>query len=232
MASATKGAVFVSFGSSLKPDQMPKEKLEVFVDSFKRLDMAIIFKWDADIPGLPSNVLLSSWVPQQDLLAHPNLKVFVTHGGLGSLVEAIYHKAVVVGIPLSNDQKPNMVRAERHGYATRLNWDTITADELVSSINRAVEDQEMKDNMERIHELYVDRKVKPLEEAVWWVEYVCRHGGASWFKSIGEGIPFLEYHHLDIIFLGFFILFILLAVSFYFWRTVYRCCYARKSKAD
>ena len=28
------------------------------------------------------------------------LKVFVTHGGLGSLVEAIYHKAVIVGIPL------------------------------------------------------------------------------------------------------------------------------------
>ena len=27
-------------------------------------------------------------------------KVFVTHGGLGSLVEAIYHKAVIVGIPL------------------------------------------------------------------------------------------------------------------------------------
>jgi UDP:flavonoid glycosyltransferase YjiC (YdhE family) len=27
------------------------------------------------------------------------MKVFVTHGGLGSLVEAIYHKAVIVGIP-------------------------------------------------------------------------------------------------------------------------------------
>ena len=27
-------------------------------------------------------------------------KVFVTHGGLGSLVEAIYHKAVIVGVPL------------------------------------------------------------------------------------------------------------------------------------
>ena len=26
--------------------------------------------------------------------------MFVTHGGLGSLVEAIYHKAVIVGVPL------------------------------------------------------------------------------------------------------------------------------------
>ena len=45
------------------------------------------------------------------------LKVFVTHGGLGSLQEAIYHKAVIVGIPFSNDQKPNILRAARHGYA-------------------------------------------------------------------------------------------------------------------
>ena len=70
-------------------------------------------------------------------------KVFVTHGGLGSLVEAIYHKAVIVGVPLrcnlneiifsivtiffhSNDQKPNLLRAVKHGYAVSLVWDDMT----------------------------------------------------------------------------------------------------------
>ena len=59
-------------------------------------------------------------------------------------MEAIYHKAVIVGIPLrywieneqtsisslihlfSNDQKPNLLRAERHGYAVSLDWDEMT----------------------------------------------------------------------------------------------------------
>ena len=75
----------------------------------------MIWKWDIDIPNLPKNIKLSSWLPQQDLLGHNNLKVillasvplhkctgiqvFVTHGGLGSLVEAIYHRAIIVGIP-------------------------------------------------------------------------------------------------------------------------------------
>merc|ERR1711909_69620 len=115
---------------------MTKERRAIFLDVFSQLEeYTIIWKWDEEeVVGLPSNVVLSKWLPQQDLLAHPNLRVFVTHGGLGSLVEAIYHKAVIVGIPLSNDQKPNLLRAERHGYAVSLDWDEMTADELVESI--------------------------------------------------------------------------------------------------
>ena len=41
MDSATEGAVLVSFGSSLKPDQMPQEKIQVFIDTFKQLGMKV-----------------------------------------------------------------------------------------------------------------------------------------------------------------------------------------------
>ena len=37
MDSATEGAVLVSFGSALKPEQMPPEKIQVFIDTFKNL---------------------------------------------------------------------------------------------------------------------------------------------------------------------------------------------------
>ena len=37
--------------------------------------LKVIWKWDMDIPDLPENIKLSSWLPQQDLLGHPNLKV-------------------------------------------------------------------------------------------------------------------------------------------------------------
>jgi len=232
MDSATEGAVLVSFGSSLKPDQMPQEKIQVFIDTFKQLGMKVIWKWDKEMPGLPDNILLSSWLPQQDLLAHPNLRVFVTHGGLGSLVEAIYHKAVIVGIPLSNDQKPNLLRAERHGYAVSLDWDEMTADELVESIKKAMGDKEMAANLERIHNLYLDREEKPVEKAAWWVEYVCRHGGADWLKSIGEDVPFYQYHHLDIILVLAIAALISLTGTFFFWRTVFRCLCGKKTKID
>ena len=78
-----EGVVYVSFGSTVKPSQMGEEKMAVFLETFARLNQTVIWKWDGEeMAGLPSNVVLQSWLPQQDLLAHHNLKVFVTHGGL------------------------------------------------------------------------------------------------------------------------------------------------------
>ena len=50
------------------------------------------------------------WAPQQDVLAHAHTRVFVTHGGLLSLQEAVYHQTPLVGVPLGNDQKLNILR--------------------------------------------------------------------------------------------------------------------------
>ena len=92
-----------------------------------------------------------SKVCQKDLLAHENLKVFVTHGGIGSLSEAIYHKASLVGIPFSNDQKPNLLRAEKQGYALLLDWDNLSEADLTDAIRKSIENKEMKESLERVH---------------------------------------------------------------------------------
>ena len=90
---------------------MSPERKQIFLDAFSKLRKPIIWKWDEEnVSDIPSNVMIKQWVPQQDVLAHPNLKVFVTHGGLLSVQEALYHKTPLVGIPLGNDQRPNLLR--------------------------------------------------------------------------------------------------------------------------
>ena len=51
---------------------------------------------------------------------------------------------------------------------------------------------------------------------------MCRHGGADWLKSIGEDVPFYQYHHLDIILVLVVVALISLTGTFFFWRTVFR----------
>jgi glucuronosyltransferase len=194
--------------------------------------LSIIWKWDAEVPNLPKNVKISSWLPQQDLLGHPNLKVFVTHGGLGSLVEAIYHKAVIVGIPFSADQRPNLLRAVRNGYARMLEWEDLTSEDLINGIKDAMNDANMEATMERIHNLYMDREKKPLEKAAWWVEYVCRHKGATMLQSRTEDIPWYQYHHVDIIIFLAGIIFCMLAGFVVSCKICRRICCGKKIKTE
>ena len=93
--SASAGAVYISFGSAIKSNQIPEERLEQLLDVFRSLPQySFVWKWDSEIENLPGNVKTKNWIPQQDLLGHPNLRVFVTHGGMGGVSEAIYHKTV------------------------------------------------------------------------------------------------------------------------------------------
>ena len=47
------------------------------------------FRETDDLENQPSNVKISKWLPQADLLSHPNIKLFIMQGGQQSLEEAI-----------------------------------------------------------------------------------------------------------------------------------------------
>ena len=69
------------------------------VDVFARLKQQVIWKWETEeMEGKPDNVLLSKWLPQQDILAHPKLKLFVSHGGQSSCQESLCYKKPMVMI--------------------------------------------------------------------------------------------------------------------------------------
>jgi Glycosyl transferases, related to UDP-glucuronosyltransferase len=71
--------------------------------------------------------------------AHPNVRLFVTHGGLLSTQETIYWGVPVVGIPLVADQKLNMARAVSAGYAVLLDYDNVTAESLNWALREVLE---------------------------------------------------------------------------------------------
>ena len=97
---------------------LPQEKIDVFLHAFSKVKQRVIWKWESDdLPGKPENVLIEKWLPQDDILAHKNVKLFISHGGLGSVVESKYHAVPIVGIPIFGDQATNVRLIEKEGWA-------------------------------------------------------------------------------------------------------------------
>lgn len=47
--------------------------------------------------------------------AHPNVKLFITHGGARSLEEAVFYKVPIIGLPLVKSRKVFINEITRHG---------------------------------------------------------------------------------------------------------------------
>lgn len=103
--SAEHGVVLFSLGSNLKPSNMEEGKKRAIIGALSRLKQKVVWKWDDEtLNPDESRFLIRKWLPQDDILAHPNVKLFVTHGGLLSTIEAISRGKPVVGIPIFGDQ--------------------------------------------------------------------------------------------------------------------------------
>ncbi|XP_006820881.1 UDP-glucuronosyltransferase 2B30-like [Saccoglossus kowalevskii] len=97
MESSRHGVVILSFGSMTNLATNP-EKMEVICAGLARLPQNVIMKYNGPPPTtLGNNTKLTKWMPQNDLLGHPNTKAFVTHGGMNGVYEAIYHAVPMVG---------------------------------------------------------------------------------------------------------------------------------------
>lgn len=63
-------------------------------------------------------------------IGHRKLRAFVTHGGLLSMFESVYHGVPLVTMPVFCDHDVNAAKAVADGYALRLDLETLSSDKL------------------------------------------------------------------------------------------------------
>lgn len=70
---ATDGAIYFSMGSNLQSRYFPEEKRKSILGAFSKLKLKVLWKFeDENLPGIPPNVKLKKWLPQQDILGEYN----------------------------------------------------------------------------------------------------------------------------------------------------------------
>lgn len=207
------GAIYFSMGSNLKTKDLPPSKVQEILKALGGLKQRVLWKFELDnLPNKPENVYISDWFPQTDILAHPKIMAFVTHGGMLSTTESIYHAKPVIGLPIFSDQFFNMAHAEQNGYGIMLDFKTLNAVEFRKAIERITSEPSYTKVVQGISFRYRDQQQTPIENAIYWVEHVTRHQGAAYLKSAAQRLNWWQYHNVDVLLIIFVVMVLLLIV--------------------
>ncbi|XP_006983866.1 UDP-glucuronosyltransferase 2B31-like isoform X1 [Peromyscus maniculatus bairdii] len=215
-SSGEHGVVVFSLGSMV--GTLTEERANVIAAGLAQIPQKVLWRFEGKKPDtLGSNTRLYKWIPQNDLLGHPKTRAFITHGGTNGIYEAIYHGIPVVGIPLFGDQFDNVVRMKTKGAGVRLDFLTMSSTDLVDAVKTVTNDPSYKENAMWLSRIHHNQPVKPLDRAVFWVEYVMRNKGAKHLRVAAHDLTWFQYHSLDV--LGF-----LLACVLTVMLIIIKCC--------
>lgn len=132
------------------------------------------------------------------ITAHPNIKVFISHGGLIGTQEAIFHGVPLVGIPIYADQYNNLLQAEKLGFGKILQYRDINEDNLRKSLHEVLKDESFKQRAQEISARFKDRPMPALDTAMYWIEYVIRNNGADFIKNPAQELSWFANNMLDV----------------------------------
>lgn len=80
------------------------------------------------------NEITLFYLPQ--ISAHPNVKLFISHGGLLGMSEAVYEGVPILGIPIFADQRTNLRRIEANGAGEILDYNEISNEVVYEKVSR------------------------------------------------------------------------------------------------
>lgn len=225
------GVIIMSLGTLI--GDLPHDLAEEIAAAFAKLPQNVIWRYKGDRPSsLGNNTLMLDWMPQNDLLGHPNVRLFISHGGTNGIYEAIYHGVPMVGIPFVFDQADNLSRLRAKGVARILDISELDRETFLKTIQEVLNEPSYRLNMQKLSRLHRDQPMKPLERAVFWIEFVMRHKGAAYLRTESYRLPWYIYYSVDVILFLLTITAILLLFFFWLLRSCFRLCFKRKVKSD
>ncbi|XP_060933357.1 UDP-glucuronosyltransferase 2C1-like [Limanda limanda] len=197
-SSGDHGVVVMTLGTLV--GKLPQDVAEEIAAAFAQLPQKVVWRYVGERPvNLGNNTLLVNWLPQNDLLGHPKTRAFVCHGGTNGVQEAIYHGVPVVGLPLFFDQPDNLSKIKARGGAVNVDIAMLDRHIFEDALRAVLYNSSYRENMQRLSRLHRDQPMKPLDRAVFWIEFVMRHKGAPHLQTQANKMSWFVYNSVDVI---------------------------------
>jgi len=219
-------AVFVSFGTIAPIDS---KQAAILVEGLRSDSFRAILKLDKSLqhvlpPSLPPNVRVESWVSSQLAhLAHPKVKVFISHCGINSAHESVYYQTAILCIPMFGDQLDMGYRVADAGVGAWLDKLNFTSEEVTSNVNRMIADSDGSIARSLAANSHALKMAGGAKRAADLIEHVALYG-VSHLATPDVYYPTYALYQLD----QYAIWAILLLIPLSILRCCYRSCRRRK----
>lgn len=145
--------IYISIGTVLKG---AVSFFQNCVEAFRGEDVDVVIsvgkKFDIKkLKNVPENVFVYPSVPQLEVLQMAD--VFVTHGGMNSVSEALVYGVPMVVIPFVSDQPVNARCVEKLGVGKKLEYSDVKQNLLKETVFSVIMDSEIKNNMKKLQKL-------------------------------------------------------------------------------
>nr|CAI5845668.1 unnamed protein product [Callosobruchus analis] len=231
---ANNGVIYFGLGTSVNSRDLSDVKLNTIIDTFRELPYSIIWKFNQDdLTNIPENVMMVKWAPQQDILRHPNVKLFITQGGQQSIEEALLNGVPMLVLPFVVDQIPNAKKIECEGLGKYVNHKpTLSKEQFEGAIEEILNNHWYRERLKEFARLFLDQPMPGIEKAIWWMEYVIRHKGAKHLRNPIVDIPLYQYLMLDIIATVFAVLLVIITILSLLVKTIKFLVGCKKEKNE
>ena len=119
-----------------------REDIDIIMSIGKRININ-------DLGVIPKNFKLYSYIPQLEVLKKVDL--FITHGGMNSTSEGLYHNIPLIIVPQFGDQATVAKRVSTLGASIALiGRDNYTADSIKLAMDKILFDNSYKENAFKI----------------------------------------------------------------------------------
>ena len=196
-----KDLVLVSFGTVIS--KFKSDFVETIASGLSQVPAKVIWKLKGQLSSqnVSANIRIVPWMQQNDILGHTATKVFFTHGGLNSVLEAAYHATPMVVLPLFGDQPANAMKVQEAGIGVTLDLQDLTPIQVANAITEVIQNPRYKENAMKVSKLIRHRRITPTEEACDWIEYGLHNNAGLHLRSQADNLSFFQLYLLDVLFL-------------------------------
>ena len=138
--------IYVAVGSITS---ISEEQAEVFHKTFESFPYSFLVSSKTFVSELP-NVKVVKWVNQIEVLQHPRLLAFISHGGISSIMEAIESIIPLICLPQGKDHFFHCDRVKSIGIGETLRPESLNVNTLSKAIEIVIQNHRYKAEMQKI----------------------------------------------------------------------------------